>query len=164
MKTLKRILAFILKLLILFLKVLLASAITMLIASIFSTQKVIGGLGDVGGQVQFGDRISMTIYDAVHFGSLYWGFITIAFLIAFIAAWALHKGVKFGRPIIFAVAGAVAMLVMLLAMEQVFFGVPIVAGARDVIGLLLQMLAGGIGGFIFAKLSASRTQINKVAQ
>ena len=164
MKTIKRILAFLLKLLILFLKVLPASATAMLIASFFSTQKVIGSLDDIGGNVLFSDRISMTIYDAIHFGSLYWGFITVAFLIAFIAAWALHKGVKFGRPIIFIVAGSVAMLVMLLAMERVFFGVPIVAGARDNLGVLLQMLAGGIGGFIFAKLTTPKARTAKAAQ
>ena len=163
MKTLKRILAFILKLLVLFLKVLSVSVLTALIASIFSTQRVIGSLGEIGGKVEVGDRLSITIYDALHFGSLYWGFITLAFIAAFNAAWALHKGVKFGRPVIFAVAGAVAMLVMLLAMEQVFFGVPIVAGARDVVGLLLQMLAGGIGGFLFAKLTTRKIQADATA-
>jgi len=51
------------------------------------------------------------------------------------------------------------MFVMLWAMEQVFFGVPIVAGARDGFGLILQMLAGGVGGFIFAKLSSPKTAV-----
>ncbi len=164
MKTLKRIFVFIFKLFVLFLKVLSVSALTALIASFFSTQRVIDSLGDIGGAVQFGDRLSMTVYDAFYFGRLYWGFITIAFILAFIAGWALYRGVKFGRTIIFTVAGAVAMLVMLLAMEQVFFGVPIVAGARDSLGLLLQMFAGGIGGFIYAKLTAPKIQISKSAQ
>lgn len=154
MKTLKRILAVILKLL-------TASAVSVVLASFFSTHRVLGNLSEIIGPVQFGDRLSMTIYDAIHFGSLYWIFVTLAFLIAFISAWVLHKGLKFGRPIIFTVAGSVAMLTMLLAMEQVFFGVPIVAGARDLFGLLLQMLAGGLGGFFFAKLTASTTAIKK---
>jgi len=51
------------------------------------------------------------------------------------------------------------MFVMLWAMEQVFFGVPIVAGARDGFGLILQMLAGGVGGFIFAKLTSLKTAV-----
>ncbi|MEP3889131.1 MAG: hypothetical protein ABJN69_01615 [Hellea sp.] len=164
MKTLKRIFAFIFKLFILFLKILSVSALTALIASLFSTQRVIGSLSEIGGAVQFDDRLSMTVYDAFYFGRIYWGFITLAFIAAFIAAWALHKGVKFGRPIIFAGAGAVAILVMLLAMEQVFFGVPIVAGARDGVGLLLQMLAGGIGGFLFTKLTTLKTQADTRAQ
>ena len=152
MKTTKRILT---------LKLLIASAIVTFIASIFSTQRVISGLNEIGGKVEFGDRVSMTVYDAVHFGPLYWVFISLAFFIAFTAAWALHKRVKFGRPIIFTIAGLIAMLIMLLAMERVFFGVPIVAGARDTLGLLLQMVAGGIGGFIFARLTARKHAIKK---
>jgi len=53
-------------------------------------------------------------------------------------------------------AGAVAIAVMLWAMQQVFFGVPIVAGARDGFGLFLQMLAGAIGGFIVYRGWAKR--------
>ena len=158
MKTLKRILVLVLVLL---LKLLIVSAIVALIASFFSTQRVISGLGEIGAETQFGDRVSMIFYDAIHFGSLYWAFISLAFLFAFASAWALHKGVKFGRPIIFTVAGMAAMLVMLLAMERVFFSVPIVAGARDTLGLLLQMVAGGIGGFIFARLTANKHAIKK---
>ena len=157
MKTLKQIL-------ILILKFLLASGVVTVLASIFSTQRVVSGLGAIGGKVGLGDRLSMTAYDAMHFGSLYWIFISLAFLLAFISAWLLHKGVKFGRPVIFTVAGMAAMLVMLLAMEQVFFGVPIVAGARDSFGFLLQMFAGGIGGFVYAKLTTSKIQISKSAQ
>ena len=158
MKTLKRILVLAL---VLFLKLLLVSAIVALIASFFSTQRVIGSLSEIGAETQFGDRVSMILYDAIHFGSLYWAFISLAFLFAFASAWALHKGIKFGRPIIFTVAGIAAMLVMLLAMERVFFGVPIVAGARDTLGILLQMVAGDIGGFVFARLTASKPVIKK---
>ena len=39
-------------------------------------------------------------------------------------------------------------------MEQVFFGVPIVGGARDGLGLFFQVLAGSMGGFIFATLTS----------
>jgi len=98
----------------------------------------------------------MSFYDLFHFGSLYSPFILLAFITAFLAAWSIYKIAGFGRVIIYSFAGAIAMFVMLWAMEQVFFGVPIVGGARDGFGLLLQVLAGGIGGFIFAILTSPK--------
>lgn len=138
-----------------FAALLAASFVTMIIGSVFSTQRVIRELSDIGGPVSFGDRLSMSLYDIQHFGSLYWPFITLAFIIAFLAGGGVYRLAKFGRPVIYAVAGAVAMAVMLWAMEQVFFGVPIVAGARDGFGLFLQMLAGAVGGLLFSKVTAS---------
>lgn len=98
----------------------------------------------------------MSFYDLTHFGTLYAIFIFLALAIAFSVASGVFKLAGFGRTIVYSVAGAAAMFVMLWAMEQVFFGVPIVAGARDGMGLILQMLAGGIGGFIFARMSAPK--------
>jgi len=130
---------------------------TVTIASIISTNRVINSLGSLGAQSSFYDRLSMSFYDLTHFGSLYGVFIFLAFAIAFLAAWGVFKIAGFGRIIAYSIAGATAMFVMLWAMEQVFFGVPIVAGARDGLGLFFQVLAGGIGGFIFAKLTSPKS-------
>ena len=81
----------------------------------------------------------------------------MAFLIAFLAGGLIYRFAKFGRPIVYMVAGAVAMMVMLMAMKQAFFGVDIVAGARDGFGLALQMLAGAVGGYVFARLTKPRS-------
>lgn len=124
-------------------------------ASIISSQRVIAALAEAGGAMSFFDRFYMTVYDLHHFGSMYAIFILIAFLIAFAAGTIVFRFAGFGRSIVFVVAGATAMLVMLLLMERVFFGVPIVGGARDGIGLALQMVAGGLGGFVFHRLSNS---------
>ena len=123
---------------------------TVLIASPISTNRVINKLNEIGGSSTITDRVSMSFYDLTHFGTLYAVFIFLALAIAFAAAAGVFKIAGFGRTLIYVVAGAAAMFVMLWAMEQVFFGVPIVAGARDGVGVILQMLAGGIGGFIFA--------------
>lgn len=125
-------------------------------ASIFSTQRVISVLNEVGAASGFGERMSMAIYDLLHFAPLYGAFILIAFLIAFLAGGMVYRFAKFGRVIVYSVAGAAAMAVMLYAMKQVFFGVPIVGGARDGLGLALQILAGGLGGVIFHLLSRDK--------
>jgi len=131
--------------------------ITISVASIISTNRVINSLNAIGAETSLGDRLSMSFYDLTHFGTLYGIFVFIALTIAFFAAWGVFKIAGFGRPIVYCVAGAIAMFVMLWSMEQVFFGVPIVAGARDGFGLVLQMLAGSLGGFIFAKLTSQKT-------
>ncbi len=135
------------------LSVFAAAIVTALIASIISTQRVIGGLAEWGANVSVGERLSMTFYDIVHFGTLYGAFIVAALLIAFTAGGLVFRMAKVGRPVVYMAAGAAAMLVMLLAMQEVFFGVPIVGGARDWAGLALQMLAGAIGGGVFAWLT-----------
>lgn len=127
-------------------------------ASVISTQRVIGALNDAGTSIELGDRFSMTGYDLIHFGTLYGLFILLAFLVAFLVGGILFRMTGFGRGVIYEVAGAVAMLVMLLLMQSVFFGVPIVGGARDGFGLALQMLAGGVGGYAFHRLTKHRAR------
>lgn len=131
----------------------LAVLATVLVGVVFQTQNVIARLNDIGANVSLTDRLSMTSYDIIHLGSLYGAFIAIAFLIAFLAGGIVFHLAKFGRPFVYVVAGAVAMLIMLFAMKQVFFDTHLIAGARDALGISLQMLAGAIGGFVFARVS-----------
>ena len=141
--------------------ILLISVIaTVFLASVISSNRVINSLNKVGGESSIGDRLSMSFYDFTHFGTLYGIFVFLALAIAFAAAWGVFKVAGFGRQIVYIAASAIAMFTMLWLMEQVFFGVPIVGSARDNIGLVLQMLAGGIGGFIFAKLTQRKSARN----
>lgn len=131
----------------------LAVLATVLVGVVFQTQNVIARLNDIGANVSLTDRLSMTSYDIIHLGSLYGAFIAIAFLIAFLAGGIVFHLAKFGRPFVYVVAGAVAMLIMLFAMKQVFFDTHLIPGARDALGISLQMLAGAIGGLVFARAS-----------
>lgn len=134
------------------------AVLTGLVGSIFSSLRVISLLDNIGGQVGFGKGLSMVLYDALYFGKLYIAFIAIGFLIAFGVGSVLLLVLKLRnrtayRVIVFAVAGAVSMAVMLWAMKNVFFGTQLVAGARDGTGFFLQILAGILGGLIFALLT-----------
>ena len=143
-----------------FFLVLIASAtITTIFASFISTQRVVNNLTDISGPVAISDRISMTFYDITHFGTRYVLFISFAFLIAMLSAKVLSDRLPNQSRIIFICAGAVAILIMLLLMQIVFFGVPIVAGARDGFGLFLQCFCGAIGGYIFYRLFWRRKNI-----
>jgi len=123
------------------------------LAAFFSSQRVLSALPDPQGQVGLPERLSTAVYDIQHFGTLYGIFILVAFLIAFLVGGGVYHFAKIGRPIVYMVAGAIAMLVMLLLMKQAFFGVDIVAGARDGLGRALQMVSGAAGGYVFARLT-----------
>lgn len=134
----------------------LAVLTTTAFAVIFQSQNIIARLNGLGGNIGLSERLSVTFFDLTHLGSLYGIFISIALAIAFLCGALVYKIAKFGRPVIYICAGAIAMIVMLLMMKEVFFGVAIIAGARDMTGLAFQMVAGGLGGFVFSKISQSK--------
>jgi len=130
-----------------------AAIIAALMGVIIQTQNVIGRLRNLGADIAFGERISMTVYDINHLGSLYSPIIAATFAIAFLVGGIIYHFTKFGRRIIYAVAGGTAILVMLFAMKEAFFDVHLIAGARDAFGITLQVLAGTLGGWVFAHLT-----------
>lgn len=129
----------------------LAAVLTTVILGVcLQTQNVLARLENIGADVGFADRVSMTFYDIFRLGSLYIIFVSMALAVAFLLGGLVYHFAKFGRPIVYVVAGATAILVMLFAMKMRFFDVHLIAGARDGFGIGLQMLAGAIGGFAFA--------------
>ena len=129
----------------------LAVIVTAALATIASAQFVIAALSQAGAIVPITDRAAMSAADLISLAPLYAVFIGFALAMAFIAAGLISQKRPNLRLPLFIGAGAVAILVMLLAMERVFFGVPIIAGARTPLGLLTQVLCGAAGGYIFAK-------------
>ncbi len=125
-----------------------------LLATIASAQFVIGALGDVGATVGFADRAVMTGQDLIGLAPLYTIFIALGFAVAFTAGGGVARKSAQSRNLIFILAGACSMAVMLLAMERVFFGVPLIAGARGGFGFAVQMLCGAAGGYVFARMRA----------
>ena len=131
-----------------------AAVLTTVVLGVFlQTQNVISRLEGIGADIGLAERLSMSLYDLRYLGSLYGIFVALALAIAFLAGGLVFRLAKFGRPIVYAVAGAVAILVMIFAMKARFFDTHIIAGARDGFGIGLQMLAGAIGGFVFARIS-----------
>ena len=130
-----------------------AVIIAVILGVTLQTQNIIARLGNLGADIGLSERLSMTVYDIIHLGSLYGIFIAIALGVAFLASGFLFRFTKFGRSIIYPIAGGLAILVMLLLMKRAFFDVHIIAGARDSFGIALQILSGAIGGWIFAQLT-----------
>jgi hypothetical protein len=131
---------------------------TIVLAIIFQTQNVLARLNEIGANIGLPERLSMTFYDLQHLGSLYGIFIAIALAVAFLIGGVVFRFAKIGRPVVYIFAGSVAMLVMLFAMKEAFFDVHLIAGARSEMGIGLQMLAGGVGGWMFAWISQPKTK------
>ncbi len=133
----------------------LASVVTAtVLACLFQTQFVISDLNNIGANINVVERLKMTGYDISNLSMLYGIFIFIGLGIAFLAGALLYKIVKTQRVLIYMVAGMACFIVMLFLMKQVFFGVSIIAGSRSGLGLAFQAFAGGIAGYLFARLTA----------
>ncbi len=125
---------------------------TSLLGSVFSTQFVIAALAGIEVDVPLATRLTMTVRD---FGIL-------PTLVPAIAACLLPGYVVaglcarfFGGKHLywFAFGGATAVIALLLIMQAVLGLMPI-AGARTVAGLLSFGFAGGVGGWLFSRMTS----------
>ena len=134
-----------------------AALVAYVIGSIASSQFVLSHHMEVFDvAVTSSERLAMTLYDVTHMW-LYFAIIVIGFLIAFPIA-SLLKGLLPGLAgIAYPLAGAAAIGAALGLMFMAFGIVPI-SGARSSLGFAFQLLAGGIGGYVFARLAVPRGQ------
>lgn len=123
------------------------------LATISSTLVVLQDLRRVGAEIPLDAGLSAVSRDLAGFAPLYAVLIAIGFAIAFVAAAVAVRLTRLPRVVVFVVAGGVCLAVMLMLMEQVFFGVPVVAGARSAFGFALQMGAGALAALLYVSLT-----------
>lgn len=100
--------------------------------------------------ISFGDRLNMTAFDVSNMW-LYLVIIAIALLLGFLIAALVKRFLPGLSRYAYPVAGAAAIGATLGLMYMQFQTVPI-SGARSTMGFLSQVVAGGIGGWIFGKM------------
>jgi nucleoside recognition membrane protein YjiH len=137
---------------------LIASIVGFLFASMLHTQSVLAGLSDIGVVIPLMDRLSTTGKDLVGLAPTYGVVILIALGIAFSVAGLLNKKLNTKAWYLYPLAGGLAFLVMLLAMQPIL-NVTLIAGARGTAGLIMQIIAGVIAGLCFASLLSSKTKL-----
>ena len=123
---------------------------TYLVAVIANAQFVMNAHGV---PIAFGDRLNMTAFDVSNMW-LYLVIIAVALLLGFLIAMLVKRFVPSLSSIAFPVAGAAAIGATLGLMYVMFQTVPI-SGARSAAGFVSQVVAGGIGGWVFARLTAT---------
>ncbi|MBH0058758.1 hypothetical protein I6F65_17585 [Pseudoalteromonas sp. SWXJZ94C] len=125
--------------------------LTFSLASLFHSQYVVNQLVNVGVVVSLSDRINLTLDDWVGLLPTYGAIIAVALAIAFLVTVQLNKKVQKYSTQLFVIAGIMAFAIVLIAIESIM-NIHIIAGARGW-GFYAQLLAGAMGGFVFAKLT-----------
>lgn len=120
----------------------------------------------VGGEYTTADRIAgfTEDYQGLVVGTLFQNgmpgsytlVIAIALAVGFLVAFGMKRLIKPLAPIAYPLAGAAAVALTLALMSMQFYSTTPIAGARGPLGFGLQMLAGAIGGMIFAALRPKR--------
>ncbi len=127
---------------------LLAVIVAYILASITATQSVIAQLAEMGVDVNFADRLSMTLHDIAGMAGMFLPMIAAAFLAAFLVVALLCRWL--GRRLIalYVLAGAVALIGIHLTLNLAV-GITPIAIARTMGGLLIQGLAGAVGAYLY---------------
>ena len=124
-----------------------------------------GAAGEASGTapvpIPFADRIAWATHDLVGMIVPYCGLTALALLIAFLVAGAVAR-FSGARPLVFALAGAVALFALFTTLRNVL-GTVGVFGARGPAGLAAQMAIGAIAGILFARLTGPRALPNATA-
>lgn len=140
---------------------LVAVIFTFILASLLHSQIVMADLTNVGVEILFKDRLSMSIDDLLGLYPTYGVVIAVSFFIAFIIASQLIKQFKLSANIMYCLAGGVGVSVALLAMHPIL-DITLLASARSSIGFLSQSFAGAMGGWIFNYLRTAQSDAKAV--
>lgn len=108
------------------------------------------------GAIPMDHRLAWIAHDLVGLEPLYGMLTAVALLVAFLVAGLLARFTGL-RPIVFTVAGAVAIYVLFWALRE-NLGTVGVFGARGTWGLAVQVLAGATAGLSFALLTRARAR------
>jgi hypothetical protein len=129
----------------------IAVLVTYLLGAMAATQSVLASLEGMGVAVSLGERLSTTGRDLLGMFPTYGLIIAVAMAIALPVATGVARFLPGWRAFGLVVAGVLAMTVPHLLMRELLEISP-VASTRTIVGLLVQGLAGGLGGYAFYRL------------
>lgn len=137
---------------------LLALLGTAAVCCVAASQFNLARLAGMGVSVPVSDRLAVTAHDLVSMGPLYGALIGVALVIAFPVTGLLMRWFSGKRTLLYVLAGAAALAVLLFAMNHAF-GITLIAAARSPAGFLSQVIAGAVGGWLFAYLTRSKSAV-----
>lgn len=127
----------------------LAVIITYIAGAVFISQGNLAQVAALGLEVTMGIRIDAAVHDVSNMYGIYLPVVAVALLIALPVARLVIRFLPSARLIGYTLAGFVALLATHLIMAAVFNGIVGIAPARFIDGLLLQGIAGALGGLAF---------------
>jgi len=136
------------KKLILLRDLLLAAFVSFVAASISHTQFVLYELSNIGVEIDLATRLSASLQDLIGFLPAFLPVITLGLAIGFgITAWILSR-FNSKQNGWYLLAGGVSLLMIHTLMHPIL-EITLIAGARSFSGLMMQTIAGIIGGSLF---------------
>lgn len=129
-----------------------ALLLTYLLASLLATHSAMQSLRELGVAVPLAVQLQASWHDLLGMASSYLLLILVAFVIALPAAAGFFRLLGRMRPLLFLLAGFMAILAMHLLLSGILNVTP-VAAARSLPGLLGQCLAGALGALAYCQLS-----------
>ncbi|MEE2690411.1 MAG: hypothetical protein VX640_02610 [Pseudomonadota bacterium] len=135
-----------------------AAVVTVVLASAFFTQRIIAEQTAIGIEYTPAQQSQTYLMNLAGLAPTYGLMLAIALLIGFVVAFGVKQVLKPLAPIAYPAAGAAAVWTAIFLIETIMAkgGAGAIGGARDVLGLALQCLAGAVGGGVFALLTRSR--------
>lgn len=131
-----------------------ATAGAYVLASIFYTQQIIADQAAIGARYTVGQQAETYLINLSGLW-LYGAMIAIALAVGFLVAAGVKRILKPLSLIAYPAAGAAAIFVLLMLVEQQLGGgAGVIGGARTPLGVALQCVAGFAGGLVFAALRA----------
>jgi hypothetical protein len=132
-----------------------AAIVTTLLGTVVQTQFNLAPLAGFGAPVPAGLRLEVMARDLAGFAPTFGALTLAAFLIALPVTGLIRRRIVRGRAALYALAGAVAIATMLVLMKAAL-GLNAIAAVRGAGGFATLVIAGAIGGWVFARLSEIR--------
>ena len=131
---------------------LLAVITAYLLGAIFASQGNIAAVIALGFDISFAQRLDAAVHDILNMTEIYLPLIAIGLLLGLPVAHAIVRKRPHLSLIGYTLAGFVVLIAIHLIIKAVV-GLSGVAPTRTSTGLLLQGIAGGVGGYLFYRLT-----------
>lgn len=126
-----------------------------LLAAAAATQSVVSSLAGMGVELSLAQRLSMTLTDIAGMAGMFLPMVAFGLLVAFMATALICRYLSRWRIPLYVLAGASALVCIHLLLHLAF-GITPVAAARTAGGLMLQSIAGAVGGLTYVLLSNTK--------
>lgn len=134
---------------------LLAVLTATVLGSIVQTQFNMVSIVNLDVTIPVATWVWTTVQDIFNFGLLYGALVAIALAVGFAVAALLIKYSTLPRDLMFVLAGAVAVLVLLVTLNAALPMTPI-AATRNIAALVLMALAGAPAGWVYTRVCPGR--------
>lgn len=133
-----------------------AVAATYLLGTLFVSQGNIASVIAMGFEIEFSQRIEAMVHDATHMYDIYLPLVAISLIIALPVAALVIRFLPDLRLVGYVLAGFVALIALHLILKAVL-GITGIAPTRELVGLILQGVAGAVGGLAFHYITLQRS-------